>query len=118
MTTNVSPVVLVNPPTGNAQLTTGAVTYITGVAGSQTIIKRVVFSNVTATAATITVWRVPTGGTAGATNQIISVQSVAANSTYLAPELANMVLNGGDVIQALASVAATVDIFGSGYVAT
>lgn len=114
MTTNVTPAVL-QPGT---VLTVGAVAYVTGVAASQTIIKRAVFSNATAGAVTITVYRVISGGTAGVTNVIINARSIAANGTDLAPELANMVLNPGDTIQALAGAAASINVFASGFVAS
>lgn len=111
MTTNVTPAVLQK----GVVLTTGAVAIVTGVAASQTIIKRAVFSNVTATPVTITVSRTPSGGSPLI---IIDVQSVAANSTYLAPELANMVLLAGDTITALCSAAASVNAFASGFVSS
>lgn len=114
MTTNVSPAVL----QAGAQLTTAAVAYVTGAASVQTIIKRVVFTNTTATAVPLTVYRVPSGGTAGATNEIISGRSVPANGTDLAPELANLVLNAGETIQAMAGAAAAVNVFASGFVAS
>lgn len=114
MTTNVTPVVL----QAAGSLTTSAAVYITGAANSQTIIKRVVFNNITGGALTITVYRVPAGGSALPGNQIISTRSIAANSTDLAPELAGMVLDAGDTIQALASAAASIAMFASGYVAS
>lgn len=111
MTTNVTPAVL-QP---GAVLTTSAVAYVTGTANSQTIIKRAVFSNITAGAVTITVSRTPSGGSPLI---IIDVQSIAGNATYLAPELANMVLNAGDTITALASAGAAINVFASGFVAS
>ena len=111
MTTNVNPAVL-QP---GAVLTTSTVTYITGAANSQTIIKRVVFTNVTAGAVTITVFRTPSGGSP---LTIIDVQSIPGNATYLAPELANMVLSGGDTIGAQASAGASINVFASGFVAS
>jgi hypothetical protein len=111
MTTTVTPAVL-QP---GIVLTGASVAIITAQANAQSIIKRAVFSNVTAGAITITVTRTPSGG---APLTIISGQPVAANSTYLAPELANMVLNGGDTINALASAAASVNAFASGFVAS
>lgn len=111
MTTNVTPAVL-QP---GAALTVGALPYITGAANSQTIIKRAVFTNITGSAVTITVSRTPSGGSPLV---IIDVQSIAANSTYLAPELANMVLNAGDTISALASTGAAINVFASGFLAS
>ncbi len=95
-----------------AVLATSATNMILGATNSQTIIKRVVFSNITITPVTITVYRTPSGGSPW---MIIDAQPIAAQSTYLAPELANMVLLGGDTISALASAAASVNCFASGF---
>lgn len=114
MTTSVTPAVL-QPGT---PLTVAAAAYVTGATSSQTIIKRAVFNNSTAGAVTFTVWRVPGGGTPVAGNMIINARSIAASGSDLAPELANMVLNGGDTIQALASAGASINVFVSGFVAS
>ena len=114
MTTSVTPAIL----QAGAVLTTSAAAYITGGSAQQAIIKRAVFTNTTGGAVTFTVYRVPSGGTAGATNEIIPARSIAANGTDLAPELANMVLGTGDTIQALAGAAASINVFASGYVAS
>jgi hypothetical protein len=111
MTTNINPSTL-QP---GAVLTTSPVAYVTGAANTQTIIKRAVFTNITAGAVTITVSRTPSGGSPLV---IISVRSVAGNSTDLAPELANMVLGGGDTINAFASAGASINVFASGFVAS
>lgn len=99
-------------------LTASAATVITGAANSQTQIKRAVFTNVTAIATTITAWRVTSGGSVGVTNQIIPARAIAGNSTDLAPELAGMVLNGGDFISCDAGVVSAVNFFASGIIAT
>ncbi len=95
-----------------AVLATSATNMIIGAVNSQTIIKRVVFSNVSVNPVTITVSRTPSGGSPLI---IIDAQPIAAQATYLAPELANMVLLGGDTITALASVGAAVNCFASGF---
>lgn len=111
MTTNVSPAVL-QP---GVVLTASQVSYITGAALSQTIIKRAVFANTTGGSVTITAWRLPSGGAALI---IIPPRAVTANSTDLAPELANMVLNAGDAIQCEASAATSINFFASGFIAS
>jgi len=114
MTTTVSPAVL----QAGIQITTTAVAYVTGAANSQTIIKRAVFSNVTGSAVTITVYRVPSGGAIASTNMIIDGRSIAGLGTDLTPELANMVLNAGDMIWAKSDTATAVNLFVSGFVAS
>lgn len=112
MTTSITPAVLQR----GIQLTATAAVYITGGPNSLTIIKRAVFTNITGAAVTYSVWRVFASGTQGATNQIIPPRTIAAGSTDLAPELAGMMLGAGDTIQCLASAAASVNMFASGYV--
>ena len=107
---NIAPAVL-QP---GVQLTMAAVAIVTCPVNAQVIIKRAVFTNVTSGAITLTVYRVQSGGTPGATNTIISAYSVAAGTAYVAPEFANMVLNAGDTIQALASATASINAFVSG----
>jgi len=114
MTTNVTPAVL----QAGAILTTSAVAYVTGLANVQTILKRTVFTNTTAGAITFTVYRVPSAGTPVTGNIIIDVRSIAGNSTDLAPELSNMVLNAGDTIQALASAGTSINVFSSGFLSS
>ena len=100
------------------QLTATAAAIITCAANTQVIVKRAVFTNVTAGAITITVYRVPSAGTPGATNTLIGDYSISANTSYVSPELANMVLNPGDTVQALASAATSINAFASGLITT
>ncbi len=100
------------------QLVATPTTLITGAAGSQTQIKRAVFTNVGTVATTITAWRAAFGTVPDVTNEIIPTRPIAANSTDLAPELAGMVLNGGDIISAQAGTITAVNFFASGIVAT
>lgn len=111
MTTTASPAVLC-PET---QLTNSVATYITGPANSKIVIKQASFTNGTGGAVTITVHRVVSAGTAGATNIVIPARSIAAGAVDRAPELFNMVLNAGDTIQALASAAASINFTASGF---
>lgn len=115
MTTNVSPAVL-QPGTSVGTI---VAPYLIGQANAQTIIKRAVFSNTGTVANSLTVYRVPNGGTAAVGNEIIPARSIAGGATDLAPELSNMVLNGGDSIQALVNVGTVeVNVFASGFIAT
>lgn len=111
MTTNVSPAVL-QP---GILLTGTADVLITAGANSQTIIKRAVFANTSTAAAMFSVLRQAAGSTPLA---IIPPRSIAANSTDLAPELVNSVLNGGDELIANVGTVVAIDAFLFGYVAT
>lgn len=80
-------------------MTGSATTYYTAV--NQTIIQSMDLVNTSGAAVSCTVYRVARGDTAAARNTTISALSVAAGSTYLCPEMVNMVLEPGDFIQAL-----------------
>ncbi len=81
-------------------------------AGSTTIVKRVVICNTTATAATLTMYLVPSGGTAGVTNMILNALSVAASTTQILDLEQEM--NPGDFLAALQSVAGALTVTISG----
>lgn len=83
------------------QLTGAAVPYATGSTGNRTTIKSASVTNTTAGVVALTVYRVPSGGTAGASNTVISARSIAVGETYNCPELVNKVLHAGDTIQAM-----------------
>lgn len=101
------------------QVTGSAATYITGALSLKTIITRARATNSdAATAYTLTVYRVASGGSAGTTNIIINARSIAPSGSDLLPELNGMVLNAGDTIQALASTTAKINFTASGYTST
>ena len=80
------------------------------------VVRKAVFNNVSGTSASFTLYVVPTGGTAGASNQVISSVTVQNGSEpYIAAELGNLVLNPGDTIQALASTASAIVAMISGF---
>lgn len=102
---------------GPVQLGVSASTLFTAPTGSSSaryVINRAVFTNVTATACTITVYVVRSGGAANAGTTVISAYNVQPGEAYVAPELASLVLSAGDTIQALAQTATTITTVGSG----
>lgn len=84
-----------------SQLTGAAATYYTAPTLTKAIIKRLTLCNTTAGAVACTVYLVPSGGTAGATNTISSAKSVAAGETWLCSAAEGMALEAGGFIQAL-----------------
>lgn len=81
------------------------------------IVDKFTATNVTALAATIVVKIVPVGGTAATVNAITPVAtplSIAANSTYLFPEVVGQALNPGDFISTIAGTASALVIRISG----
>lgn len=96
------------------QLTTSDVTEYTAPSNTRTIIDKMTATNTTGTAATLTVNLVQSGGSAAATNAVISAQSVAAGATYTCPEAVGHILNPGDFISAKASTGAALTFRVSG----
>lgn len=97
-----------------AQLGVAAVTYYTVGANIRTTIDKLTFSNNTAIARLVTVYLVPSGGTASDTNTIRKTKTVPPNDTWECYEAEGHVLEAGDFIQALCDLASAVSIMGSG----
>jgi hypothetical protein len=95
------------------QLSGTNATYYTAT-GVRTIIDKMTLTNTTAGAITATIDLVDSGGSAGASERIISARSIAAGETYNCPEAVGHILNPGDTIQGLAGSAASITIRASG----
>jgi len=96
-----------------SQLTTSAATYYTAV-NAKARIDAMVLVNTTGGAITATVYLVPSGGSAAASNTILQTHSIAANSEYVVPGAIGQWLEGGGTIQALASGATSITLVASG----
>ena len=96
------------------QITAAEVTQYTAPAATRTIIDKFTGTNTTASAATVTVKLVPSGGAAGVGNTIVSAKALAAGEAYTFPELVGHVLNPGDFISTLAGTAAAITVRASG----
>ena len=97
-----------------SQLTTSAATYYTAPANTTTILKKVTVTNTTAGAVSLTMYLVPSGGSAGNANMITDAKAIAAGATYEVYEAENHVLMTGDFLQALASAGASLTLQASG----
>ena len=97
----------------SAQLTTSAAAYYTVPANTKSIIKKLTFTNSTAGALTFTVYLVPSGGTAGVTNILISAQAIAAGECVECFQALGQTLQTGGTIQALASAGASITVAGA-----
>jgi hypothetical protein len=82
--------------------------------GVRTIVDKFTATNVTASAATITVKVIASGGTASTDETIVKEKSLAAGETYTFPEMVGQVLNAGDFISTLAGTATAIVIRISG----
>jgi hypothetical protein len=98
-------------------LTTTAVQLFVVPTSTTYVVKSTLLSNVTGTAATVTIYRVPLGGSVGVGNEILAALSIPANTTN-SGFMANMVLAAGESIWALGGTASAVNMTISGYQAT
>ncbi len=97
-----------------SQLTTSAATYYTAPALTTTVLKKVTVTNTTASTASLTLYLVPSGGTAGAANTVTSAKAILAGATYEAYEAENHVLSPGDFLSALAGTSSALTLKASG----
>lgn len=106
-----------NPvPIPAAQLTTSAaIYYTTPGGGTVATINNLSFTNTGAVAATVTLHRVPSGGTPSASNMIVSAFSIPGNKTYVPPQAIGLHMSTGMTLQALADTATTITIAGGVY---
>ena len=100
-----------------AQIAASATTYYTST-NCRTRIDKVTVCNTTAGTLTFTMYKIPSGGTASATNTVISAHSILAGETYTCPELVGHWLAPSDFIQALASSATSLSLEMSGVLVT
>lgn len=98
-----------------SQLTTSAATYYTAPANTLTTISASSVTNTTATAQAVTVYLVPSGGTAGVTNCVCSARVVAPGETYNISGAIAQTLASGGTIQALSDAATALTLVVSGY---
>lgn len=99
-----------------AQLTNAAATYYTVPGNTRTIIKKLTFTNPVSSAAArlVTVYLIPSGGSASDTTTITSQKAVAIGQSWECFEAENHILNPGDFLQAFADAGTDVTIMGSG----
>jgi hypothetical protein len=82
--------------------------------GVTTIIDKFTATNISASAATISVNLVTLADTAGNTNLITKTKSLQASEVYTFPELVGQVLGAGDFISTIAGTGSAVNIRVSG----
>lgn len=96
----------------DVQLTNAAAAVITTGASDQFTILKASVCNTDSASHTVSVWRVPNGGTADATNQLIDALAIGAGQTVVLPLSGQTVVNG-QMLQADASVGAFVNFSAS-----
>lgn len=96
-----------------SQLTTSAATYYTATNVSARV-DSCALTNTTGGAVTATLHVVPSGGSATASNCIMSAKSIAAGATFVPPGIIGQVIENGGTLQALASAATSISLVASG----
>lgn len=82
--------------------------------GKGTWIDKFTAVNYTGAAVALSIYIVPSGGTAGNSNIVIQAAGLAAGATDALPEVVGKFLNPGDFIAVLASAAASISIAANG----
>ena len=98
-----------------SQLTAAAATYYTTPANTLATISAMTLTNTTAGAVTATVYLVPSGGSAGVTNCILSGRTLAAGESFNVGSAIGQTLAAGGTLQALAGSATSITLVASGY---
>jgi hypothetical protein len=80
----------------------------------KTIIDKFTVTNTSVLTATFSVNLVASGGTADATNQVLSSKSIPPGDTYMCPEVMGQSLESGGFISTLAGTAAALTISATG----
>lgn len=87
---------------GQAAITTGVTTLYTVPASTRTFVKDIDICNTSSsTSATVTVYLVPSAGTAGTSNMLVPTVIIPPNGMF--QWSGNQILNAGDTIQIVAS---------------
>ena len=95
-------------------LTTSPAAYYTVPATKQTVIRRLVITNVSSGDVTVTLNLVASGGSTSIENRVISVRTIASGESYVSPECANQVLGSSGKIVGVASVNNALTVYASG----
>lgn len=97
----------------SAHLTATVADYYTAPTNTRSIVKKLTFTNSTGLARLVTVYLVPSGGVAGATNILIPADVVAPNTCYDCWKAVGQTLQAGGTIQAYSDLAAALTIQGA-----
>jgi hypothetical protein len=101
-----------------SQLTTVVATYYPTPDNTVCTVSACTVTNTTAGAVTVTMYLVPSAGTAGASNCILSARSIAAGESFNVNPVIGQTLVAGATLQALASAGASITLIASGYETT
>jgi hypothetical protein len=97
------------------QLGVAAAVLYTVPANTLTTISAATLTNSTGSARTATLYLVPSGGTPGAANMILSARTISPGESYNVAQAIGQTIPAGATLQALADAAAAVTLVASGY---
>lgn len=100
-----------------SQLTGSAATYYTAT-GVKTRVDALALTNTTSSAVAATVYLVPSGGSAGVSNCVLSARFIGAGETFVPPGAIGQWIDTGGTIQAFAGSAAAITLVASGVEST
>lgn len=100
----------------NKQLTTTAtdVPFVSQTGTRTRITAASIINTEAATNYTATIYKIPSGDTAGAANIIINARTIVGGETYPCPELIGQILEPGDKLQGIASTTLKLNFIVSG----
>ncbi len=93
---------------------TASVLYTTP-AGTTTTVANLSYTNTSGVPVPVTVYNVPSGGSPGVSNELVSAYSIPAGQTYVPPQAIGLNLAAGATLQALAGTAGVVVAQGGVY---
>jgi hypothetical protein len=99
----------------STQLGTSATTLYTAPTATTSTIANMSFSNTSGSAVAITVYNVPSGGSAGTANIVVPSFTLSVGQSYVPPQLIGLNLAPGATLQALAGTASVVNAQGGVY---
>jgi len=100
------------------QLGTSASTLYTVPPATTATLSNFSFTNTSANPIPITVYNVPSAGTAGTGNVVVSGYTLSPGQTYVPPQLIGLNMAAGATLQALAGTAAVINAQGGAYQTT
>ena len=99
----------------SSQLTTSAAAYYSVPSGTVSTIANLSLSNTSASPVSVTVYNVPSAGSASTANILVPAYSLAAGQSYVPPQAIGLQMAAGATLQALAATGAVVNIQGGVY---
>lgn len=99
-------------------LTTSAATYGTPQPNTKTVLRRVTFCNTTSTARTVTLYKIPNGGSAADATTVLKDKVIGPKETWSCIDIEGHVLEANGFIQALCDAGSAVAITISAYTVT